>query len=113
MNNITMNVLLRPKVSIDMFSVLCVSKITSFTFVSWLPKTEMRHSDLRAKIKFILQNIMWKKSIRLTAYGACLSTNSNIHTIKNQNEFPQQQKVNTWIGVSVSTFFDVKKSFMK
>lgn len=38
-----------------------------------------------------------------------LSTNNNTYIKKNQNEFPQKQKVNICAGLAVIDFFDVKK----
>ncbi|AXG70140.1 hypothetical protein KORDIASMS9_02374 [Kordia sp. SMS9] len=113
MTNITMNVLLRKKISISIFTVLCTIKITSYVFVSYLFKSRAQTSSAQQKNKFKVQNIKWFSTIRSIERIVYQFITSDINITKNQSEFLQHQDANKWAVLPVCTATDVNKRFTK
>ncbi len=113
MNNITLNVLLRSNVSTCMFTVLCISKFTPCSLLSWLSKSRAQFPSAHKKIKFNLQNKKWLTAISSPEHKGSQFTNTDTNITKNKSKLSPQQKMNKWAILSVSSFADVKNEFAK
>ncbi|WP_298519338.1 hypothetical protein [uncultured Kordia sp.] len=99
MNNITIDVLLRPQISTSTSYILCISKRLSFIFVLWYSMLQAQTSNAQEKTVYDVQNLKLDETTAdgLISFEKIVPHLTGIaklrrHVLENQELYPMEQK---------------------